>query len=137
MIKKKGGMVNTTNPPRWDLSNVYPGLDSDQFKMDNLGLSKQTDEIETFFSTQIRPATPVNDLIQLNHLVCGAVDRLNQAFCLSLTLNAYIQSFVTTDSYNTQALRLLSTYEQTRVRLDKQWINFRRWIGSLAPVLPA
>jgi pepF/M3 family oligoendopeptidase len=137
MIKKKGGMVNTTNPPRWDLSNVYPGLDSDQFKMDNLGLSKQTDEIETFFSTQIRPATPVNDLIQLNHLVCGAVDRLNQAFCLSLTLNAYIQSFVTTDSYNTQALRLLSTYEQTRVRLDKQWINFQRWIGSLAPVLPA
>jgi pepF/M3 family oligoendopeptidase len=129
--------MHMTTPPHWDLSNVYPGLDSEQFKTDSLTLTQQIDEIEVYFSTRILRASPDDGIDSLNSLVSGAVDRLNRTFRLAGTIGAYLQSFVATDSYNTQAVRLLSIAEQTRVRLNKQIITFQRWIGSLTPVLPA
>ena len=45
-------MKNTT-PPHWDLSNVYPSLESPEFNAGLEKLSTQIDDFEKFFSKKI------------------------------------------------------------------------------------
>ena len=46
--KAKQPAKNLGTVPRWDLSNVYPSLDSDQFQAAVQDLEMQLDEIDAF-----------------------------------------------------------------------------------------
>lgn len=129
------------NLPRWDLSNVYPSLDSDKFSKAMSDLSKQVDELDAYLDehhvsrgtadksqTTDKAAKPVID---------GFIDRVNSIVRLYATINAFVTSYVTTDSFNTTAKRLESELEMVGVRLRKQEVRFRGWIGKLGDGLPA
>ena len=60
----------------------------------------------------------------------------NAALRLYSTLHAYVGSYVSTDSYNTVAKRLQSELEMVGVRLQKQEVFFKGWVGSIASLLP-
>ncbi len=77
--------------------------------------------------TSDRSAKPVID---------GFIDRTNSTVRLFATLDAFVASYVTTDSFNTTAKRLESELEMVDVRLRKQEVRFRGWIGSIGDVLP-
>jgi pepF/M3 family oligoendopeptidase len=62
---------------------------------------------------------------------------MNAELRLYSTLNAYVASFVTTDSYNTTAKRLESELEMLAVKIQKQGIRFEGWIGQVADRLPS
>jgi oligoendopeptidase F len=68
-------------------------------------------------------------------VIDGFLDRANSAMRLYNTLDAFVASFVTTDSFNTTAKRLESELEIIEVRLRKQEIRFKGWIGSIGDVL--
>jgi pepF/M3 family oligoendopeptidase len=55
---------------------------------------------------------------------------------LHSTINAYVASFVTTDSFNTKAKRLESELEIIGVSLQKQEVRFRGWVGLIKDTLP-
>ncbi len=129
-------MKNST-PPHWDLSNIYPSLDSDQFKADSLALTRQIEALEIYLTTKMPLAGPGSEPTVLNALLGGAVDRLNAIFSLSGRLYAYIDLTIATDSFNNEAQRALSIFEQERVRLDKILVFFQRWVGSLSQVIPS
>ncbi len=127
--------------PRWDLSNVYPSLDSDQFRKAMSDLSRQVNDLDGYLDehhisretsdksrTTDKAAKPVID---------GFVDRANSTVRLYSTLNAFVASYVTTDSFNTTAKRLESELELVGVRLRKQEVRFRGWIGTLGDSLSA
>ena len=127
--------------PRWDLSNVYQGLESDQFKKAWADLKGQVDALDRYLvehrvsrGTVEKPKT-VGNAARL--VIDGYIDRTNITVRLFSTLNAYVASYVTTDSYNTTAKRLESELEMIGVRLRKQEVLFRGWIGSIRKVLPA
>jgi pepF/M3 family oligoendopeptidase len=61
---------------------------------------------------------------------------MNAAMRLNGTLHSYLHSFVSTDSYNTTARRLMSELEALGVRLRRADVLFRGWIGTVAADAP-
>ncbi len=127
----------TQTPPRWDLSNVYTGLESLAFAAALADFSGQLAELEAFFADRAAGATAQTPVAALAPLVGEAVGRFNRASELAYTLGPYIESFVTTDSHNTLARRRQSEFELVAVRLRTLGAQFKAWIGHLAPVLDA
>src|SRR5688572_20902003 len=120
----------TTSAPRWDLTNVYPSLDSKQFKNAFKQYKTLLDELESFLAK----ASKVNaktDAKKLGKLLGEATDRFNKILDLSGSLNPYIYSFVSTDSRNKEAKRIESEYEQIAVKANILNTKFLAWAGKL------
>ena len=125
--------------PHWDLSNVYPGLESEAFSAGVRDLNSQLDALDAYLSAhQIAAgAAAPADAMALAEIIGGYLDRMNAALRLNRTLYGYVYAFVTTDSYNTTAQRLLSELDVLEVRRYQQNLRFQSWIGRIADSLPA
>jgi len=125
----------TISSLRWDLSNVYPSLESKEFEADIEKAKAQIADLETMVKERVSTAdssTPVGDL---GVIVGEAIQRFNELSELLGTLRAYIFSFVATDSHNALARKKLSEFEQVGVRVQKLSTQFQAWVGKLAPLL--
>jgi len=120
--------------PHWDLTNVYPGLDSVEFKQAVDQLQAKLDDLDGYLSAQqiTRSAVVSIGPTELAQVIAGYLDRMNAAMRLNGTLQSYLHSFVSTDSYNTVARRLMSELETLAVRLERADVLFRGWIGVAA-----
>ncbi len=122
---------------QWDLTNVYPSLDSPEFDAAIALQVKQIADLEQLFTTRVSQTDIKTPLPVLAALVGEVVNLLNEAYTMVGTIQPYLTSFVATDSRNNFARRRLSEYEQVRVRLQNVSVQFQVWIGKLAPVLDA
>ncbi len=120
----------TTTTPHWDLTNVYPSLDSKQFKAAVKKYKSMLDEMEVFFKKASK-ADSKTDPKKLGKLLGESVDRFNAIYELSNTILPYIESFVTTDSRNKDAMRALSQFEQASVQASILNTRFQAWVGKL------
>jgi pepF/M3 family oligoendopeptidase len=120
----------TVSAPRWDLTNVYPALDSKQFKSAVKKYKSMLDEMEAFYKKASK-ANSKTEPKKLGNLLGESVDRFNAIFELSNTILPYIESFVTTDSHNKDAMRALSEFEQMSVQASILNTKFQAWIGTL------
>jgi len=121
--------------PHWDLSNLYPGLESEEFRQAVDRQKALADELDEYLSThQVARGGPLpaGGPAAVAAIVGGYLDRMNALLKLHETLGSYIYSFFSTDSYNTTARRLLSELETVGVRLECQEVLFRGWIGTVA-----
>ncbi|HUK27128.1 MAG TPA: M3 family oligoendopeptidase [Candidatus Acidoferrales bacterium] len=134
--------MSSSNLPRWDLSNVYPGLESDELRKSFVELKTQLEALDAFLdknkvSRTVSPSGLAGS--QVRPIVEGYLDRTNASLRLYATMNAYVSSFVSTDSYNSTAKRLESELDMIGVRFHQQETRFRGWIGlakdSLDPLL--
>jgi pepF/M3 family oligoendopeptidase len=126
--------------PRWDLSNVFPGLDSEPFQQTLTDLQQRLDALAQFMEQHgIRPkgepTAPEAEAL-FGAAVNGFVDQLNDLYERYATVQAYLWSFVSTDSYNTAAKRRLSEMEQVGVRLRQYDNVFSAWLGRNGARLP-
>jgi pepF/M3 family oligoendopeptidase len=124
-----------TTPPRWDLTNVYPSLDSKEFEASVKKVKKQIGELEKFFDKNVDKTTAKTPVKKLAGLAGEAIDRFNTVYELYGTINAYIYSFVSTDSRDMLAMKKLSEFEQVGVRMQNLNTRFLAWAGKLSPVL--
>jgi len=128
----------TENLPRWDLSNVYPGLDSDEFVTAYQDAVRKLDEIEDYLDqNQIkrdRDQEP-RDMSGLSGQISTIINQLNSIFTLVYTLNNYAQCCITTDSYDTLAMRQYSKIQTQLVRLLQAEKIISGWLGSLGAQL--
>jgi pepF/M3 family oligoendopeptidase len=126
--------------PRWDLSNVFPSLESDALKKGLIDLKSQADALDEFLDSHKISRTasrePGHSVAETKQCVDGYLGRANSALRLYSTINAYVASYVTTDSFNTKAKRLESELELVGVRLRKQEVRFRGWVGLIREMLP-
>jgi pepF/M3 family oligoendopeptidase len=127
----------TTTPPRWDLTNVYPSLESKEFESAVTESKAQLDAFEKFLIERINKEDPSTPVAELGALLGEVVERFNILYDLMWTITPYIQSFVSTDSHNTLAMKIMSEYEMVMVRAGTLWTQFQIWIGKLAPLLEA
>jgi oligoendopeptidase F len=123
--------------PRWDLSNVYPSLDSEAFRSDGERLKRELAETEAYFAAELPGATVEAAPQHIAGVLDGCVERLNRLYELAETRRAYITSFVATDSRNSEAAKALSAHEQVAVKLEQIGLQMRSWVGAIAPVLDA
>ncbi|NOH01118.1 MAG: hypothetical protein HND47_03655 [Chloroflexi bacterium] len=120
----------TVSAPRWDLTNVYPTLDSKQFKNAVKKYKSLLDDFDVYFR-KIANADSKTDPKKLGKILGESVDRFNTLLELSGTLEPYIYSFVSTDSRNKEAMRALSEFEQMSVQMNVLSTKFRAWAGKL------
>jgi oligoendopeptidase F len=121
--------------PHWDLSNVFPSLESKEFEAAIVKVKSQIDDLEKLFTEKISKMDTRTPVKTLAPVVGESIDKFNALYELFGTLRAYIQSFVTTDSHNTPAMKKMSEFQMIGVRLQKIGTQFQAWIGKLAPVL--
>ncbi len=120
----------TVSATRWDLTNVYPTLESKEFKNAVKKYKSLLDEMEVFFKKASK-ADSKTDPKKLGKLLGESVDRFNALFELSGTINPYIYSFISTDSRNQTAMRILSEFEQMSVQASILNTKFQAWVGTL------
>src|SRR5271157_2210907 len=122
--------------PRWDMTNVYPGIESGEFSKDLAGLGETLILIDRLESETLPACTPRTPAPALAEALGRAVDLFNQAFLLFNTLKIYVESFVSTNSYDTAATKKLSELEIVQVRVRQAWTRFQAWTRTVAHVLP-
>jgi oligoendopeptidase F len=106
--------------PKWDLTNVYPGLDSVEFEQAKQGLAAQIKALEKYLrGNGIDPSAPAKEWApdDLAQVVAGFLERIAAAQELAGTIRAYLISFISTDSYNEGAKKIFSILEPLIVRL--------------------
>lgn len=121
-----------TKLPHWDMSVVYPSIDSPEFEQ---GFSALTERIEglarLFDERKIEKGeswSPDDATVETFETV---VNRLNEVLKETATLGAYIRGFTTTNSRDNLAQAKLSEMQNSTVTLSKLATRFTAWIGTL------
>ena len=119
--------------PHWDLSNVFPGLESDAFnqavsvyKDDISGLETYLDQHNIGESGDL-PAEPA----AFAEVTAGYLQRINALLRAQRSLSSYVYSFITTDSYNTTAKRIMSELSMVFPKVSQIDVRFSAWIGRM------
>lgn len=127
-----------SNPaPHWDLTNVYPSLESEEFKDAFANFKTKVANLDDYFVEVISKTDAKTPPDQLGPILGEVVDRFNDTYTLSSTIEAYIYSFVSTDSHNKTATRTLSAYEQAKLPLQNLNVQLKAWLGKIATALDA
>ena len=69
----------STPAPRWDLTNVYPSLESAEFKAAIDGFKVQVTNLEDYFEEVVSKTDANTPADQLGPIVGDVVDRFNEA----------------------------------------------------------
>ena len=125
----------TISAPRWDLTNIYPSLESKEFKAAVADYKKQVAALEKFFKNKVSKANEKSKVKDLATLIGEAIDRINKIQTLSSTIFPYIYSFVTTDSRDKLAMKTLSEMEQASLPTSQLLTQFTAWLGKISPKL--
>jgi pepF/M3 family oligoendopeptidase len=120
----------TVSAPRWDMTNVYPALDSKQFKNAVKKYKALLDELEIFFKKAAK-ADSKTEPKKLGKILGEVTNRLNELFELGGTIGPYIYAFITTNSRDKDAMRALSEFEQMNVQANVLQTRFVAWAGKL------
>jgi pepF/M3 family oligoendopeptidase len=127
--------MTSTAIPHWDMSNVFPGLESKEFEAAIQDVQAQLEKLETFFTEKVSGSDEKTSPAQLASIAGEIIDRFNALSEKSVTIRAYIYTFVSTDSRDKAARKRLSEYERVGVRMQMLNTKFLAWAGKLAPVL--
>lgn len=125
----------STPAPRWDLTNVYSSLESAEFKAAFSSLKIKVADLGDYFVEVVSKTDANTPPDQLGPIVGEVVERFNDTYTLSSTLEPYIYSFVSTDSHNKTAMRALSEYEQAKLPLQNLDVQLKTWLGKVASML--
>lgn len=120
----------SVSAPRWDMTNVYPSLDSKKFKSAVKRHQTLLDELSAFLQ-KAEKTNAKSDSKKLGKALGESVRRQNELFELMGTLGAYLHAFISTDSRNAEAMRLYSQFQKTNVQANVLQTQFSAWMGRL------
>ena len=127
----------TQTPPRWDLTNVYTGLSDPQLQADMQWVIDQGSALEAFYKSDLLPLTAETDPQLLNTRLNDLLERLQASYLKAHTIGAYLNSFISTDSYNKEALRLYSQFNIQTMPAQNTAMKINAWLGKIKSALPA
>ncbi len=122
--------------PHWKLTNVYPSLASKEYAAATAKLKSLIAEQKKFLEVKVSKVNASSASQVLADTASDLVKRYNDILLIAGTLRAYIESFVSTNSFDKGALKKQSELEQILVDVDKLEIQTRAWIGSVAAKIP-
>ena len=125
-------MTSTSQLPHWDMQVVYPALESPEFEHDFQQLLNEISALAELFE---RHAVGQHDATVLDDTTIMAFEAVTNAMNTMIdharVIQAYIYSFVATNSRDNNAQARMSTFQQEGVRLSQLSTRFVAWIGSL------
>jgi len=128
----------TETIPRWDLSNIYTGVDDPQLALDLSILKDETIALTRFFENDLLPiadsqVTPEALSKHLGHLV----ELTNTIYTRSGTIGSYLYGLTSTDSFDKAAEQLQSQFHIGMLPLRNVNVRIAAWLGKIADKLPA
>lgn len=124
--------MSTSTPPRWDMTVIYPGLDTPEFNQGLQAIIREIDDLRELFDRyriEQRPrGTYTADTAQTFDIVANRFATVTDA---ASTIRAYVHSFVATDSRDTVAQARMSELQRHLLRLTQLGTRLTAWIGSL------
>lgn len=126
-------MRTVKTPPRWDMTVIYPGMNSKEFEEGFSRVVHDINDLATLFDTHqiMKPASPPSLNGNTLQALETIIQRYNAVLEAMTTLSVYITCFVTTNSHDTLAQAKLSELQQSSVILSQLNARFTAWIGSL------
>ncbi len=125
-------MTTTRTLPHWDMSVVYPGLDSPEFAQDFAAIVQDIQQLASSFDThhieELPNLTVDSEVIQTFETI---TNQLNTVLDRTRTLSVYISCFVNTNSYDTLAQARMSELQRSLVLLSQLSTRMTAWLGSL------
>jgi pepF/M3 family oligoendopeptidase len=76
------------------------------------------------------------DFTELAATVAELINRINELYRLVNTLLNYTASYTKTDSYNAEAMQLMSKIQQQIVMAEQTHMRVKGWLGTLKDILP-
>lgn len=124
--------MESNSLPHWDLSEIYPSLDSPEFEDGLAHLAARINALAELFDAhyieRIDNAVTDRKTVETFDTV---MTQYNATLEEEITLFSFISSFVTTDSRNTLAQAKLSTLQQHNITVSKLGTRLTAWLGSL------
>ncbi len=122
----------TTKVPHWDMTPFFPALDSPEL---DTAITAVVTSLQDMTALMDKYGVGERDSAPLDEATVSAFDeiitRFNSLLEERLTVAAYIQSFVATDSRDDLAQARWSEMQQNGLQLSKLNTRFVAWIGSL------
>lgn len=116
--------------PRWDVTNVYPSLESNEFAAAITDVQGQIEALSEFLAlTTTSPATDIGERL------AEGIGYFNSLLRLEQTIHSYLYSFVSTDSRNTTARKKMSEFNQLEAQSETLFTQWQAWVGKLGPAL--
>jgi oligoendopeptidase F len=123
---------NSATLPHWDMTVVYPGLDSPEFEQ---GYAEVVAAIADLAALSDRHGVGAGKPAPLTDESVAAVDEvlthLNAVVETARTLDTYITTFITTDSRDNLAQAKASAFDQYDTLLSQLGTRFIAWLGVL------
>ncbi len=126
----------TQTPPRWDLSNVYTSLTAPELQADMQWVIDETKAMDQFFKEKLATLTGQSEPRMIAERLSPMVDRMNELIKKVGTIRAYLSSFISTDSFNQDAMRMNSRFSIGMVQVHNLSTRLQSWLGSIKAVLP-
>jgi pepF/M3 family oligoendopeptidase len=128
----------TDSIPRWDLSNIYTGVEDPQLALDMSVLKDETIALTRFFENDLLPlektqADPELLSKHLNHLV----NLMNSINTQAGTIGSYLYGLISTDSFDKAAEQLQSQFHIGLLPYRNISVRIAAWLGKIADQLPA
>ena len=124
--------TTTDQLPRWDVSDIFPGLESSEFDRAFHDLIEDIAALEELFD---RHSVAAGEAIPADQRAITAfeevVRRFDEVWERLLTISAYVRTFVATDSYDDVAHARASELQMRSIPLARLSNRFTAWIGSL------
>ena len=118
--------------PHWDMTVVYPGLDSPEFAAGFATLRQSVTDLGDHFD---RAGIGKSDSRDTDDVLVSTFDevtsRLNRALADLETMDAYLSSFVETNSRDDRAQALYSELDSISTPLRQLTIRYVAWVGGL------
>jgi oligoendopeptidase F len=124
--------ISDVELPRWDLSALYPGLDSPEFSAGFTDLLSRIDALAALFdAVGVRGGEPLSldeDLIVAFERVLTATNDVERSLD---EIGSYLYGHVTTDTRDDLAQARYSELQGRRVTFTKLQTRFNAWLGTL------
>jgi pepF/M3 family oligoendopeptidase len=119
-------------PTRWDMTNIFPALDSPEFQKSFAELPLKIADLSDYLNKNLLVLSADSPAKVLNQNISAYLDKVNDTVTLNGRISSYLYSFISTDSYNKLAQKLVSELEQISIPLQNQNVLFKNWLSQFA-----
>ncbi|HAH00880.1 MAG TPA: oligoendopeptidase F [Ktedonobacter sp.] len=118
--------------PHWDMTVVYPSMESQEFARGYSSVVQDIDELAHLFDTRHiegqMTAQLSGETIKTFEII---IERFNAVLEATSTLSTYIMCFITTNTHDSLAQAKMSELQKSLVTLKQLGTRLTAWIGSL------
>lgn len=125
-------MSQTAALPHWQLTSIFPGLESPEFIQAKAELNRRTEALERAMDGY-GVGTQEGGPTQEEHVAAfdALVERLNDLYVRFGTVRAFLFGFIATDAFNDRAQAEASALNPLGSKLSFLSTRFTAWVGTL------